>query len=252
MQSNFEEKNISFLNEKKQEINVSCNQKINLNLVDNFDGELTIFLQKDSVCNLRIFYKENKNSLVLRTFLSENAELNVYFADFSMGNSSLSANSILYGNEAKSTFKYSSISKNNDAKNYHISFSHIGEKTISNLEGYSVNMNESKLKVEGVSHIEKNSIKSKAHQKIKGILFDKESVAIANPILKIDCDDIEASHACAIGSLNDNHLFYLLSRGLPLKDARKLITFGYLNPIVEYFDEKDKEELKAIIEREFN
>lgn len=75
------------------------------------------------------------------------------------------------------------------------------------MEGYSVNTDISKLKVEGISHIEKGAIKSKASQKIKAILFDQTSSALANPILKIDCDDIEASHACAIGSLNDDHLF---------------------------------------------
>lgn len=239
---------ISFLNEKEQTLNIKKGEVLNINLVDIFDANLDIFLQENSVCNLRIFYKNEKNSLVLHGNLTKNSALNIYFADFSSGDSTLSSNVILLDENAKSSFKFSSLTKNEDHKKYSISFSHIGEKTVSELEGYSVNMDSSRLKVEGVSHIEKDSIKSKASQKIRSILFDETSSAIANPILKIDCDDIEANHACAIGSLNDDHLFYLLSRGIPLNDAKKLITYGYLNPIVHYFDEDDQKELKELIE----
>lgn len=242
---------ISFLENKEQEINVKKDENISLDLTDISDASLTLFLQKNSVCNLRIFFKNQKNSLVLHANLNDNASLNIYFADFSNDNSSLISNVILLGEGAKSSFKFSSLVTKNDNKKYSISFSHIGEKSESILEGYSVNTDTSKLKVEGISHIEKDAIKSKASQKIKAILFDQTSSAIANPILKIDCDDIEASHACAIGSLNDDHLFYLLSRGIALEDAKKLITYGYLNPIVNYFDDEDKEELENLIKKEF-
>lgn len=242
---------ISFLENKEQEINVKKDENISLDLTNISDASLTLFLQKNSVCNLRIFFKNQKNSLVLHANLNDNASLNIYFADFSNDNSSLTSNVILLGEGAKSSFKFSSLVTKNDNKKYSISFSHIGEKTESHLEGYSVNTDTSKLKVEGISHIEKDAIKSKASQKIKAILFDQTSSAIANPILKIDCDDIEASHACAIGSLNDDHLFYLLSRGIALEDAKKLITYGYLNPIVNYFDDEDKEELENLIKKEF-
>ena len=250
MISNVQEKNISFLDKKEQEINVATNENCTLVLSNIFDASLNLFLQKDSNCKLLVFFKDEKNSLVLRANLMENANLEIYFADFSSGNSELSSNVILLGEGSESIFKFSSLTKNNDIKKYQISFSHIGEKTKSNLEGYSVNMNTSKLKVDGVSHIEKSSVKANAKQKVKAILFDKESAAIANPILKIDCEDIEASHACAIGSLNENHLFYLLSRGISLSDARKLITIGYLSPIVNNFNESDKEELESYIQRE--
>lgn len=242
---------ISFLENKEQEINVKKDKNISLDLTDISDASLTLFLQKNSICNLRIFFKNQKNSLVLHANLNDNASLNIYFADFSNDNSSLTSNVILLGEGAKSSFKFSSLVTKNDNKKYSISFSHIGEKSESILEGYSVNTDTSKLKVEGISHIEKDAIKSKASQKIKAILFDQTSSAIANPILKIDCDDIEASHACAIGSLNDDHLFYLLSRGIALEDAKKLITYGYLNPIVNYFDDEDKEELENLIKKEF-
>lgn len=250
MKSNSKEIICSFDSEKTQELSIGQDNILTIDLDNIFDANLTLFLQKNSVCNLRIFYKNEKNNLVLHANLMGNAELNIYFADFSKGNSTLTSNVILLGDNSKSSFKYSSLTQNNDEKKYSISFSQIGKSTDTLLEGYSVDMNESKLRVEGVSHIEKGAIKSIARQKIKSILFDEKSKAIANPILKIDCDDIEASHACAIGNLNENHLFYLLSRGLPLNEAKRLITYGYLNPIVSYFNQNDQKLLNEYIEKD--
>ena len=82
------------------------------------------------------------------------------------------------------------------------------------------------------------------------MVFDALSNGIAKPILKIDENDIEASHAAVVGKINDEHLFYLTSRGLTEADAKQLITFGYLKPIMNGFIEDEiKEEISTLIER---
>ena len=81
------------------------------------------------------------------------------------------------------------------------------------------------------------------------MVFDKASNAVAKPILQIDENDIEASHAAIVGKINDEHLFYLTSRGLTDAEAKELITFGYLKPILNGFDEENiKEEITELIE----
>jgi Fe-S cluster assembly protein SufD len=70
---------------------------------------------------------------------------------------------------------------------------------------------------------------------------------MANPILKIDNNDIVASHAAAVGTLNEDHVFYLLSRGIDIKNARKLITLGYLTNIFTEFNDEDKEILDRML-----
>ena len=81
------------------------------------------------------------------------------------------------------------------------------------------------------------------------MVFDKLSNGIAKPILKIDENDIEASHAAVVGKINDEHLFYLTSRGLTESAAKELITFGYLKPIMNGFvDEEIREDISSLIE----
>ena len=59
---------------------------------------------------------------------------------------------------------------------------------------------------------------------------------------------MSASHAAIVGKLNEDHMFYLMSRGLDSKEARRLITLGYLKPIETYFDEADRSRIDEAIE----
>ena len=81
------------------------------------------------------------------------------------------------------------------------------------------------------------------------MVFDRLSNAVAKPILKIDENDIEASHAAVVGKINDDHLFYLTSRGISEKEAKELITFGYLKPILVGFNDQEViDEINKLIE----
>jgi Fe-S cluster assembly protein SufD len=115
------------------------------------------------------------------------------------------------------------------------------------MNNYGVAANNSTLLFDGVSHIEKMASKSNASQTAKIIIYDDECRAMANPILKIDNNDITASHAAAVGTLNEDHVFYLLSRGIDIKTARKLITLGYLTNIFKEFNEDDKNLLEKTL-----
>lgn len=238
------------LSEVDANIVVPKDRNIVFDLDNNSNLNANFFINENANVTLRIFNYVDKRKIKIAANLGKNAVIRVYFADFSKFSSEFISNIVLLGEESKGEFKFTSLTKNESLKNYNLSFDHIGKRTYSNLEGYGVCENKSQLIVNGASHIEKDAIKSEAHQKIKAILFDKESKATANPILKIDNNDIIASHACAIGNLNEDHIFYLLSRGIDINEARKLITFGYLNPIKEHFDDEIKDEITRIIEED--
>jgi Fe-S cluster assembly protein SufD len=64
-------------------------------------------------------------------------------------------------------------------------------------------------------------------------------------VLKIDENEVEASHAATVGRVNEDHLYYLQSRGLTKSDAKRLITLGYLQPIIRYFTDTSVQEKLA-------
>lgn len=245
---------LSLIDVKKEVIfNVACGVEIEL-FINEFNEEsnhLTFFLNEGSKLNIHLINSSQNNLINISGNIAEKAEFNGYYADISNGNSNLESNIILLGESSVGKFRFCSIANENNVKKYNISFSQIGEKSESLVEGYGVSLLNGEIDAKGVSHIEKASIKSIANQKIKVILFDKNSKAKASPTLKIDCDDIIANHACAIGSLNEDHIFYLKTRGLNEEEARRLITMGYLIPIENYFNDKGKEIIDKYIKEIF-
>ena len=86
--------------------------------------------------------------------------------------------------------------------------------------------------------------KSKCSQKTRGIVMDDESEIVANPILLIDEYDCFANHGASIGKVNDEELFYLMSRGLTKDESVLLILSGMVLPFInEIPNENLKNEL---------
>ena len=55
----------------------------------------------------------------------------------------------------------------------------------------------------------------------------------------IDENDVEASHATSVGSVDENQLFYMQTRGLTKKEVLSLIAVGYLSFITDVIDDED-------------
>lgn len=179
--------------------------------------------------------------------LNKNATLKAVFADFSSGEGQITARINLNKEGANATWDLASLASKKDKKQFDISFIHHQGKTKADMQNYGVALDESFLTFSGVNHIKKTAKKSNTNQSAKIIVFDKSAHGKANPILKIDENDVLASHAAIVGSLNENHLFYLKSRGLSEDKAKALIVYGYLQPIAQYFDKANQDKINQII-----
>ena len=171
--------------------------------------------------------------------LSENSTIDSYFADFSTGKNHSIITINLNGRGARANWHLASLSSQSDNKEFEVSIFHNSPFTYAQSDNYGVCKNEGKLVFSGTSKILNKSIKSKTYQNAKIMVFDRLSNAVAKPILKIDENDIEASHAAVVGKINDDHLFYLTSRGISEKEAKELITYGYLKPILLGFNDQE-------------
>jgi Fe-S cluster assembly protein SufD len=73
---------------------------------------------------------------------------------------------------------------------------------------------------------------SDAAQTMRNLVLSRHAHAEANPFLEILNSDVRAAHAAATGRVDDLHLFYLQSRGIPLDQARRLVVFGFFEEIL--------------------
>lgn len=230
----------------KEEGNVSI---LFLNITDELDIDFKIASRAFVKFS---FLQEEGTKLFIKGSIDSNAHLDCYYADFAKGNVELATDIHLVGREATCIWNLASLTKDKDHKRFDISIYHDAIKTYCEINNYGVARDSSKLMFSGICKIEKGAHESVAHQNSKIMVFDEQSDAIAKPILKIDDNDIEASHAAVVGKISDDHLFYMTSRGLSLSEARELITYGYLKPILNGFnDDELQNRISQMIEGEF-
>ena len=78
--------------------------------------------------------------------------------------------------------------------------------------------------------------RSKSHQATHCLTIDDPKRARVLPVLKIDENDVEASHSLASGTIDEEVLFYMNSRGLGKKEALELILKSYLMPSDDFYE----------------
>lgn len=103
--------------------------------------------------------------------------------------------------------------------------------TTSVLYNYGICKNVSTLNINTNGYVIKDAKRSNLRQKSKGILLDEKSAISANPWLQIDEYDCLASHGAGIGAIDEEDLYYLMSRGLTKQESEKLIIGGFVEPV---------------------
>ena len=104
----------------------------------------------------------------------------------------------------------------------------IAPNTIGNTLIKAVVMPRGNLSLKGVIRISKNASDAKAFLKHSILLVGNDSQAVSIPELEIENNQVQASHASAIGPIDQSQLFYLMSRGFSKKSATKLIIKSFL------------------------
>ena len=86
---------------------------------------------------------------------------------------------------------------------------------------------------QGKIFVDSKAQKTDGYQLSKAILLDETSEFNAKPELEIYADDVKCSHGSSSGSLNENSIFYLMSRGLNYEQSKQLLINGFLLDVVE-------------------
>lgn len=100
----------------------------------------------------------------------------------------------------------------------------------------------------GLIKVEPHSHKTDAYQKVRNLLLSDDAEANSMPGLEIMADDVRCSHGATSGQLEQDEIFYLLSRGIPESAARKLLVAGFLNEAITRLENEEIEShLNALI-----
>ena len=253
-------------NEKMKSKNI--NLRLDFELEQNSSLKLIDFFNDYSEKNfMNIFYNFNLDrDAILKNYKidkSLNKNLKYSFNNINQKQNSISetfvfsAGSDYFKNEINCNLKgeYSSAFINgifslDDNKQHEIrtTINHLVENTKSYQLIKSVLGKNTKSAYQGRIYVDSKAQKTDGYQLSKAILLDETSEFNAKPELEIYADDVKCSHGSASGSLDDNSIFYLMSRGLNYKQAKGLLINGFLLDVIEKItDAEIKDLLKKMI-----
>ena len=238
-------------NEKVKSKNI--NLRLNFVLEKNSSLKLIDFFNDTSDKNfMNIFYNFNlKKDSILKNYKidkSLNKNLKYSFNNIDQEENSISetfifsAGSNYFKNEINCNLKgeYSSAFINGifslqGSQQHEIrsTVNHLVENTKSYQLIKSVLGKNSKAVYQGRIFVDPKAQKTDGYQLSKAILLDETSEFNAKPELEIYADDVKCSHGSASGSLNENSIFYLMSRGLNYKQSKELLINGFMLDVVE-------------------
>ncbi len=227
-------------------IDIQNNEKVRLieifyEVIGNIEINIDINCHKNASLTLLSFKKNEKSENIrinVNTYLEEDAYIES--KNITSFSSSSLFNQNIYMLEKNSHIDSLDVIINASNKKQEFNFDtyhNVGD-SYSNMRNFCICKNDSLIHMNTNGKIKKGSSNSNLSQKTKGLILDQTSQISANPLLLIDEYDCLASHGASIGAIDEEELYYLMSRGLTKEDSERLIVEGFIHPFIEELNDE--------------
>jgi Fe-S cluster assembly protein SufD len=120
----------------------------------------------------------------------------------------------------------------------HTEHIHRHGNTYSDLDFKVVLEDEARSAYTGQIHIDLEARDSEAYQENRNLLLDKTCRAESIPELEILNEDVRCTHGATVGPIDEEQVYYLMTRGLPRHEAERAIVEGFFAPVLDRIDDE--------------
>lgn len=157
---------------------------------------------------------------------------------------------VLAGEGAEATLNGLYLCRGKEHADHHTRVDHVAAQTRSRELYKGVLSGRSTAVFNGRVVIRPHARKVDAGQVNRNLLLSDTALVNTNPELEILNDDVKAQHGATVGQLEDDHLFYLRSRGIPEAESRRLLIDAFLGEMLDRVSPATiQENLRAEVER---
>lgn len=110
---------------------------------------------------------------------------------------------------------------------------HLAPRTTSDLLFKGALLDRSRSVWQGMIYVAPNAQQTDGYQANRNLILSKQARVDSIPGLEILADDVRCTHGATVGQLEDEPIFYLMSRGLPRREAERIVLDGFFTPIKE-------------------
>jgi len=173
------------------------------------------------------------NFTIKRALVERDANVNWLDCVFGSNITISDASSFLKGSGARSNNW--AVFYGDESQHYDFSMKSVHEApdTTSDILTKGVLSNNAKSIYRGSIKIHQNAVRSNGYQKEDTLLLSDKAEVDSIPKLEIDTNDVKCSHGAAIGQIDEDKLFYMMSRGIPEYLAKKKIVEGFFHPMLK-------------------
>ncbi len=219
-----------------------------------FVNSLTeVFVEQNAIYDNYFLENLNEETTHINTFLVEQQRSSNVLGHLTCLKNGITRNKIevnLEGENCETSINGIFIGENKQAIDSYTSINHNVPHCLSNELFKYVLGGKSKGGFTGRLYVEKDAQKTEAYQTNKNIVLSNTAKAQTRPQLEIFADDVKCSHGATIGQLDDTALFYMQSRGIPLKDAKMLLMNAFTSDVIKKIrDTSIKEKIQELVEK---
>ena len=261
---NFKRPLVLFNISNKKISSTNINQRVDIVMEKNSSMSILNLFEdysENNFININHHFELNEGSILksYKVDFKENSNIKYFYNNIDLEKNSISENFILSAgskfnknevicnlkNQFSSAFVNGII--NLDKSKHHeirSKINHLSENTKSYQLIKSVLKDNSKGIFQGKIYVDPIAQKTDGYQLSKAILLDEGVEFSGKPELEIYADDVKCSHGSASGNLDEDKIFYLMTRGLSYQEAKELLIEGFFIDVLEKITDL---EIKIII-----
>ena len=132
-----------------------------------------------------------------------------------------------------STAGFSRLKHDDQYIDHHVDIYHLAPNSRSEMLYKSVLDKKSRFVFNGRLYVEKDAQKIMAYQANHNILLSNTAEVYSKPELEIYADDVKCKHGATTGQMDEDALFYLRARGIPIDAARNMLLRGFADEVIQ-------------------
>ena len=216
-------------------------------------GAVELFVRKGARLRYSTIENWSRNMYNLNTkraIVDENGTIEWVSGSFGSKVSLLYPMSVLRGEGAKSEFTGITFAGNDQYLDTGAKVIHAAPRTSSSINSKSISKGNGVAIYRGLVSVKPNCPGCKSTVTCESLMLDQESQSDTIPVIDIQTSDIDLGHEAKIGRIDDDVIFYLMSRGIPEEEAKAMIVRGFAEPIAKELPLEYAVEMNALINLE--
>jgi Fe-S cluster assembly scaffold protein SufB len=207
----------------------------------------TILVEANASCTYVYYDKDTVPTLLDHIYLYSNSMLHILYAGTYTRNVKRSVYIFMQEDGAQMTCQmlqalYGNTQGEFDTKQYHQA-----PHTTSMLEVRKIMYDASVVLYNGIVHIDPHASGSNASQQDRTLLISNTARAQSRPALEVCTQEVHCAHGSALGTFDQEHIWYLQSRGILMQNAQRLLIYAFFSSVLQSIPENMRKEICSIL-----